>query len=198
MFLKIPIREYDIRKCNISALYSVGIINKDTYEKLSNTTKDNRLYTIGMMSKDNPDIFPTIDRVIDETHKEFIKDNNITDDMIYERNHDAIWILGGKSIVHTTYSNGIIQVVCKQRYTSILEVDKMRFYYNTVTGKLHKRYVPEDFFKDDDMFWDMLANVMGYLECGDDISVYKYIHEYNNSMDTYNEFIHKLLDELDI
>ena len=54
------IREYDLSKANINALYSRGVINKAMYDNLYKADKAIREKTIGLMIRENQNIYKEI------------------------------------------------------------------------------------------------------------------------------------------
>ena len=194
MFIKSRIREYDIEECNISILRKHKIISDSEFLVLQKS-KERRLIFVGNLIKEDPNIYKIISAETDKAIKAFIELNNINLASISEICFDALWIMGGK-LITTRKINGL-NIRCKREYTSLLEIGKMKFYYNSLTGELETRYVGKG-IKDDKPLLLIIKSVMGLLESGDSISAYKIIHNYNSSQKAYNQFIHDMLNELNI
>ena len=90
--------EYDMRKANISALLSRGIINMDTYNYLFNADKKYREVYIGNMIKQDKNIYKEIQAGIIYAKKQFIEINDIKDEEILEIRNDAIYLLTDRPI----------------------------------------------------------------------------------------------------
>lgn len=194
MYLKVRLKEYDIESCNINILKRAGVITDELYHKLANGGKDNRVKYIGNMIKDKPVVYDILQAGIKEILGMFIESNNITEDMIYERNHDAIWIRSSKPIKNLVFDS--IRLVCKRDFTSMLTMDKGIIYYNSITGDLDARYIDKSII-DRDGVRSLLEKVMGFMEGDQHIKAYTVIHDYNTNIE-YWDFIHDLLDALDL
>ena len=90
--------EYDMRKANISALLSRGIINMDTYTYLFNADKKYREVYIGNMIKQDKNIYKEIQAGIIDAKKQFMEINDIKDEEILEIRNDAIYLLTDRPI----------------------------------------------------------------------------------------------------
>ena len=64
--------EYDLRKANISALLSRGIISTELYTNLLNSDKQYREVYIGNMIKQNNSIYKEIQQGIIDAKRQFI------------------------------------------------------------------------------------------------------------------------------
>lgn len=107
--------EYDLRKANISALLTRGVIDKDKYNFLYNCEKEYREYYIGMMIKSNPDVYKEIQAGIIEAKRLFVELNNIQDEEILEIRNDALFLLTERPIIEQVGSN--YYFVKKNSYT---------------------------------------------------------------------------------
>ena len=58
------IREYDLSKANINALYERGVIDKALYDNLYSADKSIREKHIGLMIRDNQNIYQEIQKGI--------------------------------------------------------------------------------------------------------------------------------------
>lgn len=90
--------EYDLRKANISALLTRGIINQNTYNYLLNADKQYREVYIGNMIKQDKNIYKEIQAGIIDAKRQFIAINDIKDEEILEIRNDAIYLLTDRPI----------------------------------------------------------------------------------------------------
>ena len=71
------IREYDISKANINILLSKGIIDRTMYDKLYQSPRDVRQYTIGMLLRQNEKYKEILEDGFCEYRKLFIESNSL-------------------------------------------------------------------------------------------------------------------------
>ena len=91
--------EYDLRKANISALLSRGIISTELYTNLLNSDKQYREVYIGNMIKQNNSIYKEIQQGIIDAKRQFIEANNIEDEEILAIRNDALFILSDRPMI---------------------------------------------------------------------------------------------------
>lgn len=120
------IREYDISKANINVLYQRNIIDKNTYDNLYNSDKFIREKTIGIMIKQNQNIYKEIQKGIIEAKRELILQNNIDLEDIVSIKNDAVFVANNK-LDHTKF--GLIDFKLKNTYTIFLKINRYEFYY---------------------------------------------------------------------
>lgn len=120
------IREYDIQKANISILYSLNVIDYNTYSFLFEAPRDIRQVYIGNMIKDNKKIYDILHEGILQARQSLITTNNISELDILTIKNDAIFIID-KELSNTRFGN--INFVCKNKYTSFLYVEPLEIYY---------------------------------------------------------------------
>lgn len=120
------IREYDIRKANISILYSKGVINREQYNFLYNADRMTRQVTIGKMIRDDSNIGIILKDGINEVVSKFLSVNNIYDTDILSRKNDALFIINKIPSI-TRFGN--VEFVCKNLYTSYLNLNGIEIYY---------------------------------------------------------------------
>lgn len=115
--------EYDMRKANISALLTRGIINQSTYNYLLNVDKQYREVYIGNMIKQDKNIYKEIQAGIIDAKKQFMEANKIEDNDILEIRNDAIYLLTDRPIIQQFGDNYFFAK--KSSFTFYF-----RFYYN--------------------------------------------------------------------
>lgn len=84
--------EYDIRSANITMLKKYGVIDENYYNYLANLPKYNREVEIGLLIKNNSEIYDTIKKGIIEAKKLLFEYNNIEDSEVVRIANDAVYI----------------------------------------------------------------------------------------------------------
>lgn len=197
MFIKGIVSEYDIKMCNISILRYKGIISKEEYEYYAKLPKDKRNILLGLKRKENIEWSSIIDIGTKEIHEIWMDENGLSEEDIIEINHDAIWISGIKAI-KVKKINGV-EMVNKQSYTSRLVINKTVFYFNSITGKTHHRYLNPDIFSEDII--DLIYKIIMFLEFDNIRSCYTMIHDFMVSKElSVNEYdiMHEIINEINI
>ena len=87
------IREYDISKANINILLSKGIIDRTMYDKLYQSPRDVRQYTIGMLLRQNEKYKEILENGFCEYRKLFIESNSLEEKDILSIKNDAFFII---------------------------------------------------------------------------------------------------------
>lgn len=153
------IREYDIRKANISILYKKGVLNRETFNRLYNSPREVRQREIGLMELRDKNIYNILAEGIVEAKEKLFRQNQISPDEVLAIKNDAVFILD-RPLAYTEFDGGI-EFINKNTYTSYVRFvgsPSIEFYYgyNKVTdeeivdikglGKqkdLHKEYMSD-------------------------------------------------------
>lgn len=137
------IREYDIAQCNINIMYKkLQCITKEKYDELANGSKQSRVVTVGLMIKTDPALYTNLKAAVDGVMNLFIESNKIDETCILERCHDAIWI---NNIYPSILTIDGIELKDKRQATALLEIDRFKFYFNSITGEFFTRFVGDNF-----------------------------------------------------
>lgn len=120
------IYEYDIAKANINALLQRGIIDKALYDNLYSADKSIREKRIGLMIRDNPQIYKEIQNGIIDAKKNLIITNNIDIEDIISIKNDAVFIMN-KKLNNTKF--GLMDFKLKNIYTIYIKINRYEFYY---------------------------------------------------------------------
>lgn len=120
------IREYDISKANINALYQRGVISKSQYDNLYNTDKQTREKTIGLMIRKDQNIYKEIQNGIIDAKRDLIISNGIEPEDIVSIKNDAVFIKNQK-LEYTKF--GMMDFKLKNIYTLFIKINKYEFYY---------------------------------------------------------------------
>lgn len=118
--------EYDIRKANISALLSRGIIRKDTYDMLFESDKEFREVYVGKMIRSNHEIYEEIQNGIIEAKQMFFERNKIKDEEVLSIKNDAVFVLSSRKM-RTSF--GLYEFANKGYYTFYFKSMKKQFFY---------------------------------------------------------------------
>lgn len=120
------IREYDLSKANINALYSRGVISKDKYDQLYNSDKYIREKTVGLMIREDKNIHTEIQKGIIDAKYHLITENNIELEDIVSIKNDAVFVKN-KSLDYTKF--GLMDFKLKNTYTIFAKIKRYEFYY---------------------------------------------------------------------
>lgn len=123
------IREYDMRKSNISILYDKGIITLDEFIRLDKAPREFRQVYIGKMILSKPEIQEILDKGVIEYKEKLFKANNIKEYNVLTIKNDAVFIID-KKLECTKFGN--IEFRDKNVYTSFYRLgnkNKKELYY---------------------------------------------------------------------
>ena len=120
------IREYDLSKANINALYERGVISKDQYDNLYNSDKQIREKTIGLMIRKDQNIYKEIQKGIIDAKRNLIISNNIEPEDIVSIKNDAVFVKNNK-LKYTKF--GLMDFKLKNTYTLYIKINRYEFYY---------------------------------------------------------------------
>lgn len=126
------IYEYDLSKANISALLYTNTISQEEYNRIYNMDKSFREYTIGMMIKNNQDIYEKIKYGISVARKQFIIDNRLNINEIISIKNDAVFTT--RKCEYTNFYN-IFNFNLKNTYALFLKLENLEIYYNYYINK---------------------------------------------------------------
>lgn len=120
------IREYDIKKANISILYKYGVLSREKYIELYNSTREKRQIEIGLMERANPEIYEILANGIIKAKKLLFLSNNINESSVLSIKNDAVFIIG-EPLKYTEF--GGIEFVNKNTYSTFVDLNKIEVYY---------------------------------------------------------------------
>lgn len=118
------IREYDIRKANISILRSKGYINEKEYNYYA-SLKD-RSVVVGHLLKENEEMNNALTLGFKEYRQKFFESNNIQDNEVLAIRKDAIYLIN-REVYNTAFD--YVNFICKNTYTSYYKYGRYEFYY---------------------------------------------------------------------
>ena len=126
------IREYDIRKANISILLSKGLITQQEFDYYA-SLGDMRSIVIGKLQKKNEKIKEALTNGFYEYRQMFFEANNIQDNDVLAVKKDAIYLID-KEATYQTFD--YVNFINKNTYTSYYSYGRYEMYYgiNRITG----------------------------------------------------------------
>ena len=193
MFIKRNIYEYDIYKANISCLLEMGEISKEQYNMLKDIPKDERAKFVAAFEKLEDDTSKGYHLFVEKSLEKFKKLNNIKKENIIEIAFDAIWI--DKEVYNLQVTENI-KFTCKRKASSILEIGKVKFYYNSNNNTFFQRGLG----KKESLWFEIIKEYMRLLEKEDAENLNKFIFDFkekytNKKLD--KEFYHRLIPKID-
>ena len=193
MFIKRSIYEYDIYKANISCLLEMGEINQEQYNMLKDIPKGERAKFVAAFEKLEADTSKGYHIFVEKSLEKFKKLNNIEEKNIIEITFDAIWI--DKEVYNLQVTENI-RFICKRKATSILEIGKVKFYYNSNNNTFFQRGLG----KKESPWFEIIKEYMRLLEKEDAENLNKFIFDFkekytNKKLD--KEFYHRLIPKID-
>lgn len=169
MFRKLEAYEYDIRKCNISVLRTLNIIDDDTYKRLYDAPRMERQVFVGKMMRDRQGLSQEYRDFVKRCVLRFKSINNLQDKDIIEVVHDALWV--SLELLNTKLSK-YIEFVCKRKSTCTWNIGKIVFYYDSLTGDFFQRGLGDT----DSIWFEVIKKAMRLAEFSQQKEVYKYLH----------------------
>ena len=193
MFIKRNIYEYDIYKANISCLLEMGEISKEQYNMLKDIPKDERAKFVAAFEKLEANTSKGYHLFVEKSLEKFKKLNNIKKENIIEIAFDAIWI--DKEVYNLQVTENI-KFTCKRKASSILEIGKVKFYYNSNNNTFFQRGLG----KKESLWFEIIKEYMRLLEKEDAENLNKFIFDFkekytNKKLD--KEFYHRLIPKID-
>ena len=193
MFIKRNIYEYDIYKANSSCLLEMGEINQEQYNMLKDIPKDERAKFVAAFEKLEANTSKGYHLFVEKSLENFKKLNNIEEKNIIEITFDAIWI--DKEVYNLQVTENI-RFICKRKAASILEIGKVKFYYNSNNNTFFQRGLG----KKESPWFEIIKEYMRLLEKEDAENLNKFIFDFkekytNKKLD--KEFYHRLIPKID-
>lgn len=185
------ISEYDIRKANISILYSEGVITKDYYNYLYSADRMTRQVEVGYMIKNNAEIGNILSKGIEKYRKLFFESNSISDNDILSIKNDAVFIMS--KLPNATKFGEVVEFVNKNTYSSYIRLQrKKEVYFGSDiinnTSQIDIKGISDDkLLLHQNYILTVIADVMYYIETGEIKSAIDYLISF------YNQYIQRKL-----
>ncbi|WP_338946868.1 hypothetical protein KST17_02575 [Fusobacterium canifelinum] len=193
MFTKRNIYEYDIYKANISCLLEMGEINQEQYNMLKDIPKDERAKFVAAFEKLEADTSKGYHIFVEKSLEKFKKLNNIKEENIIEIAFDAIWIDKEVNNLEVTEN---IRFTCKRKASSILEIGKVKFYFNSTDNSFFQRGLG----KKESTWFEIIKEYMRLSEIGDTENLNKFISNFKEkyiNKKLNKEFYERLIPKMD-
>ena len=182
MFIKRNVYEYDIHKANISCLLEMGEISKKQYDMLKDIPKDERSKFVAAFEKLEKDTAKDYRKFVEIALEKFKKFNDIREENVLEIAFDAIWIDKEVSKLQVTEN---IRFTCKRKASSMLEIRKVKFYFNSADDSFFQRGLGQK----ESPWFDIIKEYMKLSEIENREILSKFINDFNE------KYISKSLDE---
>ena len=193
MFIKRNIYEYDIYKANISCLLEMGEINQEQYNMLKGIPKDERAKFVAAFEKLEADTSKGYHIFVEKSLEKFKKLNNIEEKNIIEIAFDAIWIDKEVNNLEVTEN---IRFTCKRKASSILEIGKVKFYFNSTDNTFFQRGLGQK----ESPWFEIIKEYMRLSELRDNQSLTQFINDFKEkyiNKDLDEEFYKRLIPKMD-
>lgn len=193
MFIKRNIYEYDIYKANISCLLEMGEINQEQYNMLKDIPKDERAKFVAAFEKLEADTSKGYHMFVEKSLEKFKKLNNIEEENIIEISFDAIWI--DKKVYNLEVTKNI-RFTCKRKATSMLEIGKVKFYFNSNENTFFQRGLG----KKGSLWFEIIKEYMRLSEMEDIENLNKFIFDFKQRYiykKLNKEFYQRLIPKID-
>ena len=193
MFIKGNIYEYDIYKANISCLLEMDEINQEQYNMLKDIPKDERAKFVAAFEKLEANTSKGYHIFVEKSLEKFKKLNNIEEENIIEIAFDAIWI--DKEVYNLEITKNI-RFICKRKASSVLEIVKVKFYFNSTDNTFFQRGLG----KKESPWFKIIKEYMRLSEIGDVEKLNKFIFDFKEKYINKNlnkEFYQNLIPKMD-
>ena len=182
LFIKRNIYEYDIHKANISCLLEMGEISKEQYDMLKDIPKDERSKFVAAFESLEKDTAKDYRKYVAIALEKFKVLNNIKEKDIIEIAFDAIWL--DKEVINLQVTENI-RFICKRKASSMLEIRKVKFYFNSADNTFFQRGLGQK----ESPWFDIIKEYMRLSELKDNQSLTQFINDFKE------KYINKGLDE---
>ena len=193
MFIKRNIYEYDIHKANISCLLEMGEISKEQYDMLKDIPKDERSKFVAAFERLEKDTAKDYRKYVAMALEKFKALNDIKEKDIIEIAFDAIWLDKEVSNLQVTEN---IRFICKRKASSMLEIRKVKFYFNSADNTFFQRGLGQK----ESPWFEIIKEYMRLSELKDNQSLTQFINDFKEkyiNKDLDEEFYQRLIPKMD-
>ena len=193
MFIKRNIYEYDIYKANISCLLEMGEINQEQYNMLKDIPKVERSKFVNAFERLEKETATDYRKFVIIALEKVKKLNNIEEKNIIEIAFDAIWIDKEVNNLQVTEN---IRFTCKRKASSILEIGKVKFYFDSTNNTFFQRGLG----KKESPWFEIIKEYMNLSEIGYTENLNKFIFEFKEkyiNKKLNKEFYQRLIPKMD-
>ena len=193
LFIKRNIYEYDIHKANISCLLEMGEISKEQYDMLKDIPKDERSKFVAAFESLEKDTAKDYRKYVAIALEKFKALNDIKEKDIIEIAFDAIWL--DKEVINLQVTENI-RFICKRKASSMLEIRKVKFYFNSADNTFFQRGLGQK----ESPWFDIIKEYMRLSELRDNQSLTQFINDFKEkyiNKDLDEEFYQRLIPKMD-
>ena len=191
MYIRDVITEYDIEHANISIMLDINYINEKTYKEMEKMDKKKRVVKVGLMMKEDRNLYNLLQTGFNKYIDLFIINNKIETSNILEINHDAIWLIGRLPKI---LEFNKIRFIQKNKFTSLYQCNikkaPIQFFYDSEKDKIKTR----GFNNETSDLLDKIKEILLDKEFGDEDSVYTKLHQLNKEVkkNKYEEMVNNI------
>ena len=176
MILKTNIAEYDMANAGIAVLYNKGLLDKDTYNEMSNLPKKEREVKTGLLIRDNPNWYQIQTEEFKKYIDLFIRTNKLLAHNILEVVRDGVWVIGRKP-KELSFSDNVIIFKEKNPTTIYFRYKRnIHFYVNSFYSTIRVRGINPD----NRVFLDIIKDIL--IDFENNLPVYEKLHEVRNNL----------------
>jgi hypothetical protein len=160
----------------------MGEISQEQYDMLKDIPKDERSKFVAAFEKLEKDTAEDYRKYVAIALEKFKALNDIKEKDIIEIAFDAIWLDKEVSNLQVTEN---IRFICKRKASSILEIKKVKFYFNSADNTFFQRGLGQK----ESPWFEIIKEYMRLSELGDNKSLTEFINDFKE------KYINKALDE---
>ena len=176
MILKTNIAEYDMANAGIAVLYNKGLLDYDTYNKMTNLPKKEREVKTGILIRDNPTWYQIQTEEFKKYIDLFIRTNKLLAHNILEVVRDGVWVIGRKP-KELSFSDNVIIFKEKNPTTIYFRYKRnIHFYVNSFYSTIRVRGINPD----NRVFLDVIKDIL--IDFENNLPVYEKLHEVRNNL----------------
>lgn len=200
------ITEYDIKQAGYNICKKYDLVDKDVLDKIKDFDKVQKSINLGLEMLKDRGLYKRLRECMEIEKMGFFSINSIQDSDILSIKNDAIFLIG----IRPKYRKfGNIEFVPKNKYTSYLNINKIEFYYNSITDDLDVKGIKDDILEDHKN--GMVKFIKRYMKLNESGEIkklkkflvdfaqkykeYKVPEVYYRTFDTNNSFIFKEEEE---
>lgn len=191
MYIRDVITEYDIEHANISIMLDINYIDEKTYKEMEKMDKKKRVVKVGLMMKEDKNLYNLLQTGFNKYIDLFIINNKIDTTNILEINHDAIWLIGRLPKI---LEFNKIRFIQKNRFTSLYQCNikkaSIQFFYDSEKDKIKTR----GFNNETSDLLDKIKEILLDKEFEDEDNVYTKLHQLNKEVkkNKYEEMVNNI------
>lgn len=184
----VKITEYDIKSAGLSVIKFKKILPEDEIQKLEKMDKHKRTVKEGWLQRSNPAIANAIVDTLGNVRKAFVFLNNIPIGNVISIKKDALFLVNTNPTVTTI--KDVFEFRKKSTYTSYLRLNKIEFYYSSLTDTLDIKGLSSDAINRQERY--LLKDIKQILKSAeklDSTSLYRFLKNYRS------KYLNRLLDK---